>query len=269
LSFFCHSFVILLSFFCHSFASSTATMVELCRESLLSEDDIMALTDTLFAPTTADGIAATGNADRMVYSSILLGKRGQDRVLAHNWWVGKFLGEPFLLENGPKIERLRFPLFPPVPQFEGINTRLLLTVTGMSGGGSSDPTAAEMQLAGAAFYAPRSSATAPRGARRSATAQGGALPFPVVDSSGSPAPNAYVDMQAVADAVNGLRADTARLEQRISLVEGVRPAFGPAVTEPTRGRRGGRGRGERSRARGRAFAAGEDEPGEKPTQSNF
>jgi hypothetical protein len=261
--------------------SSTTKMVELCKEALLSEEDVMSLTYTLFTPgvpmlKNAVAVSApASSADRLVYATILLTKRGRDRVLAHNWWVAKFLGESFLQENGAKIERLNFPLFPPLPEFEGLNLKLLFTVTNVSGG-TSDVDAAEMLSAGASFYARDSSVShaphpAPRPTRRPTTAHGGNIPFPVVDSSGTPHGQAYVDMQTVADAVNALRADSARLCQRVSFIEGARPTglqsgttfADPAATSPTRSRRG-RGRGDRSRARGRASAAGDDEA-EKPT----
>ena len=87
--------------------SNLGAMLSACRNALLTEEDVMALTYLL--------CAHNGLEDHLVLSAILLRKHGPERILTHNWWVAKQLGEPFLSEHGAEIMRLTVPLFHPAP----------------------------------------------------------------------------------------------------------------------------------------------------------
>jgi hypothetical protein len=220
-------------------ASCEVKMVEMCKAKMLTEEDVMALTYTLYAHKRASAQPSDHAASvtaRVMYASILLDKRGLDRITNHNWFVAKARGDEFLLEYGEKIEKLLFPLFPPMEAFHALNQQLLFTVDDSVTGGST----ADSRKLGQAFF------------RQSGSLEGGALPFPVnVDALGS----AFVDLQPVGDHAKAVDMRLAALERHAS-----------TQPQPTPQRARGRGRGG---GRGAAPGARGAGPDTSPGKSDF
>ena len=57
-----------------------------------------------------------------------------DRIKAHNFYVAMASGQTFLTMYGNKLRTLRWPLFPPGPEYEGLNICIIEEAAGTEGG---------------------------------------------------------------------------------------------------------------------------------------
>lgn len=74
--------------------------------------------------------------DLSFLSALMIHKRGQERITAHNWFVLGNATEAQLLVYAPKVAHLQWPLFPLVAEFEVLNKDILDSVSlEVQGGG--------------------------------------------------------------------------------------------------------------------------------------
>lgn len=102
--------------------------IDLARNGLVSMEDAMAAAYLLFG---------TDEAVR-VYTGIVLRRRDQDRILAHNFYCAAQMEPSFLARYGAQLLTFPLPLFPPVREMSALNLRMLESVDLMGGGASGD-----------------------------------------------------------------------------------------------------------------------------------
>jgi hypothetical protein len=89
--------------------------VDMAKSAMLSADEVLTATYTLFG----------SEDDLAFYSTILLRRRGRDRIASHNWYVAEQLGEAFIDQHGSVLSTLAHPLFPADHGCQVLNIRLL------------------------------------------------------------------------------------------------------------------------------------------------
>jgi len=210
--------------------------VELAKAGLLTEQEALSLTYTVFGGSTADLV---------FFGSLLTELAGLDRIRAHNWRVGEALGEVWLQANGARLARLSLPLFPPTEPFAALNTRLLLSLDEVNGGGAGGPIPAPL--------------FAPPAARATPASGGGMLPV-VQDHHG----NWGVEVQVIEDACNQLKRENASLkrqvgglERKLERVQSGQRGGGNRNDGNASGRSGGYGYGRGAYRGGRGASGGE------------
>ena len=160
------------------------------------------------------------NADIKFFSSLLALCPDSKRILYHNWYVARAIGETFLVQHGQEISELEVPLFPPIKEMGALNTQVLRE--SLSGG--------EISAGGCWREAGMKDPGAEKGGaggNRIVTAAGYAIP--VVDG--------YVDVTIVEDAVGWLDARVKQLEAAIVELKADPPA--PPRQQPQRRQQGG------------------------------
>lgn len=95
-----------------------------CKSGMLTSDEVLLSTYLLY-----------GNDEcRRIYMSQVLRLRTlKERVTAHNFFVAAMLGDQWTTEHGEALSRLAWPLFPPDPEFEFLNTKLFAEVEANQG----------------------------------------------------------------------------------------------------------------------------------------
>jgi hypothetical protein len=120
--------------------------LSLAKRRMLTPADVMAGSHILFAK------------DVDFYANLLARRpAGLQRVQAHNFMVADALGPAFLIACGDILENLEFPLFPPAPEFMGLNQELLDKARAPSGGSTTSSFAATMYRhdpSGGEFFVP-------------------------------------------------------------------------------------------------------------------
>ncbi len=174
-----------------------------CKNSMLTEEEVIQLTYTLYC----------GPTGQTFYNAILLNMPWTERVEHHNWYVADRLGNSFIDQHGRKIETLKWPLFPPDQAYSSLNLRLL-TEPIMGAGPQRRP---------AVYKEPT----------------GGAYTVPVVtDARGAP----YVELTPVEDAFTMQQRRVAALERQMELVLRDRAQQQPSPKPKPKGKgKGGKG----------------------------
>lgn len=101
--------------------------LELAKAAQLSPEDAVTVAYLLYAD----------EADRKFWAASILRKHGNDRVRAHNFSVGSKREEAFMSVHGAKLLNFTLPLYPALPSFSALNTRILSEVP--HGGSPSSP----------------------------------------------------------------------------------------------------------------------------------
>jgi len=98
-------------------------------------------------------------ADTVFLEQLLVHKKGQQRITAHNFLIAETMGEVFKNNHGAKLVDFPWPLFPPLGKLKEINSAMLSAYSAeLSGGGGkpwlpSDYFAVEDDVAGGEFVA--------------------------------------------------------------------------------------------------------------------
>jgi hypothetical protein len=106
-------------------ASLESWFVDLAKQSSLTMMEVMIGTYTIFG--TEKSIKQ--------FANLILAKRGERRIKAHNAYVAQTLGEAWVASHGERALQCPFPLFPPLPQFTALQEQLLLESEECRGGG--------------------------------------------------------------------------------------------------------------------------------------
>lgn len=109
-------------------ATRRLAFLDQCRSSMVSPEDVMAATYTLFARCDEAKEFYNGLLTRV--------PPGPLRIRAHNFYVASCREKSFLDTYGCLIEKLAWPLFPPAAEFTTLNQRLLCEASSPPTGGS-------------------------------------------------------------------------------------------------------------------------------------
>lgn len=187
--------------------------LDMCKNAMMSAEEVMALCYLLFA----------NDEGKKFFAQILMQKRGQDRITAHNWFIADSYGPTFLATHGPKISKLMCPLFPPVKEFHALNLKILNEPWATGAGG-------EMQHVPSSVY------------RQPSVPVGGAYTMSLQTAASG---EHFVDATPIEEGFSTLAQRVQNLEVRLS------NRGGRGYLNRGRGYRNGRGRGARYNPWGR------------------
>ena len=108
-------------------ASRSSLFLDLAKAKMLSEEQVMAATYSLYGNYEA----------QCIYTSMQLRMSGFDLIRAHNFYVAAQRERGFLAAYGDLLLLLPWPLFPPSSEFSALNQQLLVEAAAIRGGGPS------------------------------------------------------------------------------------------------------------------------------------
>jgi len=106
-------------------AGQKMLFADLAKAGRLSATDTIMLSHTLYGD----------DQDKLFLGFLLSERTGVDQIRLHNWRVASRMSDQWITANGPKVDQLTVPLFPPVPEFSYLNTVILNGEQGMMKGG--------------------------------------------------------------------------------------------------------------------------------------